>query len=126
MKKIFFAFCVSLLISCNMSDNIEKLPAGYEFIYEGGNQNGIYRYDKDNYSKFAIDSGVVDARYNDNYLLISVDTTYSMNPEKIDKKNLKYFIHNLKRDTIIKKISFKDLQKLIKEDKTLEEINITK
>lgn len=109
-----------------MSDNTEKLPAGYEFIYEGGNQNRVYRYDKNNYSTFAIDSGVVDAKHNDNYLLVSVDTTYSMNPEKIDKINLKYFIHDLKRDTIIKKISFRDLQKLIKEDKSLEDIDITK
>ncbi|MCG7281610.1 hypothetical protein MHJ94_09935 [Chryseobacterium taklimakanense] len=109
-----------------MSDNIEKLPAGYEYIHEGGNQNRIYRYDKNNYSSFGIDSGVVDVKYNDNYLLVSVDTTYSMNPEKTDKKNLKYFIHDLKKDTIIKKISFIDLQKRIKKDKSLEDIDITK
>lgn len=126
MKKTFFVLSVCTLVSCNMSDNIEKLPAGYEFIYEGGNQNRIYRYDKNNYSTFAIDSGVVDVKHNDSYLLVSVDTTYSMNPGKIDKKNLKYFIHNLKKDTIIKKISFADLQKLIIEDKSLKDIDITK
>lgn len=69
--------------------------------------------------------GVVDVKYNENYLLISVDTTYSMNPENIDKKTLKYFIHNLKRDTIIKKISYFDLRKIIKE-KSLEDIDLTK
>ncbi len=126
MKSIFFVLSLGILISCNMSDNIEKLPAGYEYIHEGGNQNRIYRYDKNNYSSFGIDSGVVDVKYNDNYLLVSVDTTYSMNPEKTDKKNLKYFIHDLKKDTIIKKISFIDLQKRIKKDKSLEDIDITK
>lgn len=126
MKNIFFVLSLGILISCNMSDNIEKLPAGYEYIHEGGNQNRIYRYDKNNYSSFGIDSGVVDVKYNDNYLLVSVDTTYSMNPEKTDKKNLKYFIHDLKKDTIIKKISFIDLQKRIKKDKSLEDIDITK
>ena len=109
-----------------MSDNIEKLPAGYEYMHEGGNQNRIYRYDKNNYSSFGIDSGVVDVKYNDYYLLVSVDTTYSMNPEKTDKRNLKYFIHDLKKDTIIKKISFVDLQKRIKKDKSLGDIDITK
>lgn len=107
-----------------MSDNTEKLPAGYEFIYEGGNQNRIYRYDSNNYSTFAIDSGVVDAQYNDNYILISVDPSYSMNPETIDKKNLKYFIHDLKKNTIVKKISFTDLQKMLKEDKSLNDLYI--
>ena len=126
MKSIFFVLSLGILISCNMSDNIEKIPAGYEYIHEGGNQNRIYRYDKNNFSSFGIDSGVVDVKYNDNYLLVSVDTTYSMNPEKTDKKNLKYFIHDLKKDTIIKKISFIDLQKRIKKDKSLEDIDITK
>lgn len=126
MKNIFFVLSLGILISCNMSDNIEKLPAGYEYIHEGGNQNRIYRNDKNNYSSFGIDSGVVDVKYNDNYLLVSVDTTYSTNPEKTDKKNLKYFIHDLKKDTIIKKISFIDLEKRIKKDKSLEDIDITK
>lgn len=126
MKKIFVILCVDILISCNMSDNIEKFPEGYEFIHEGGNQNRLYLYNRNNYSIFAIDSGIVDVKYNNNYLLVSVDTTYSMNPEKTDKRNLKYFIHNLKKDTIIKKISFADLQKLIKKDKSLEDIDITK
>jgi len=104
-----------------MSDSVEILPQGYEFVYEGGNQNRLIKN-----HKLIIDSGIVKCKYNDDYLLVSVDTTYSMNPDEIDKRNLQYFMQDLKRDTIIKKISFIDLQILIKKDNSIKDIDITK
>jgi len=110
-----------MMYSCNMSDNYEKLPfGGYEIDYEGGSQNRLLKK-----NKLIIDSGLVECKYNNAYMLISVDTTYSMSPKEKDKKNLKYFIQNLKKDTIIKEISYTDLQKIIKE-KSLKDIDVTK
>ncbi|UMQ44024.1 hypothetical protein MKS83_10035 [Chryseobacterium sp. Y16C] len=109
-----------ILYSCNNSDKVEKLPSGYEVFYEGGSQNRLL---KDN--ELIIDSGLVECKFKNNYLLVSVDTTYSMNPEKLNKKNLKYFIQDIKTDNTIRKISYKDLQAIIKE-KSLSDIDITK
>lgn len=121
MKNIIhIIFLLSLLSSCNMSDKYEKLPYGYEANFEGGRQNRLLRN-----NELVIDSGLVDCKYKNDYLLVSVDTTYSMNLEKISKKNLKYFVQDFKKDTTIKQISYSDLQKIIKE-KSLEDIDITK
>ncbi|KMQ63645.1 hypothetical protein ACM40_02270 [Chryseobacterium sp. BLS98] len=117
---IFIVITFFIIFSCNISDSYEKLPfGGYEIDFEGGSQNRLLKN-----NELIIDSGLVDCMYNDVYMLVSVDTTYSMNPEKKDKKNLKYFIQDLKKDTIIKKISYKDLKKIIKE-KSLKNIDIT-
>lgn len=72
-----------------------------------------------------IGSGLVECKYNDDYMFVSVDTTNSMAPEKVMKSNLKYFIQNLKTDTIIKAISYEDLKRLIT-DKSLDVIGVTK
>ncbi|WP_146943061.1 hypothetical protein [Chryseobacterium hagamense] len=112
---------IFLLISCNNSDFTEKMPLGYEFIFEGGNQNRLL---KDN--NLVIDSGLVDCKYNKYYIVVSVDTTFSDNPQKMPKSRLKYLIQNIKKDTVLNKISFSDLQKLIKRDKSLQDIDITK
>ncbi|MBB6369654.1 hypothetical protein [Chryseobacterium shigense] len=120
MKNILRLFVLTVVCSCNM-DNYAKLPfGGYGVDFEGGKNNRMMKN-----NMMIIDSGLVDCKYNDVYMLVSVDTTYSMNPHKVNKKNLKYFIQDLKKDTIIKKISYSDLQKIIKQ-KSLEEIDITK
>ena len=121
MKKILKLRAFLLMYSCNMSDNYEKLPfGGYEVDFEGGKQNRMMKN-----NKMIIDSGLVDCKYNNDYMFVSVDTTYSNYPNKVKKNNLKYFVQNLKTDTIIKKISYTDLQKIIKE-KSLHDIDITK
>jgi len=120
MKKTLIFTTLTTLISCNFSDKIEKIPDGYEIIYEGGNQNRLMKN-----NELIIDSGLVECKFKKDYLLISVDTTYSMHPEKLDKRNLKYFIQNIKKDSNIKKISYSTLQKIINE-KSLNEIDITK
>ncbi|QBO58398.1 hypothetical protein [Chryseobacterium salivictor] len=121
MKIIFFTVLLGLLLlSCNVSDSVEKLPEGYEFVYEGGNQNRLIKN-----HKLIIDSGVVECKYSDDYLLVSVDTTYSMNPENVDKRNLKYLFQNFKKDTAIHSISYNSLKLMIK-DKSLENIDITR
>ncbi|MGG5209821.1 hypothetical protein ACQWU4_12790 [Chryseobacterium sp. MIQD13] len=121
MKKILKLSTLLFIYSCNMSDNYEELPfGGYEVDFEGGNQNRMMKN-----NTMIIDSGLVDCKYNDAYLLISIDPTYSMTPKKVNKKDLKYFIQDLKKDTIIKNISYGDLQKIVK-GKSLEDIDITK
>lgn len=117
---IFITITFLTIFSCNNSDKVEKLPLGYEVLYEGGSQNRLLKN-----NELIIDSGLVDCKFKNDYLLISMDTTYSMNPQKINKKNLKYFIQDIKKDTILKEISFTGLLKIIKE-KSLEDINITK
>lgn len=120
LKMVILITYILFIQSCNNSDKFEKLPAGYEVLYEGGSQNRLLKN-----NELIIDSGLVDCKFKNDYLLLSVDTTYSMNSKKISKKDLKYFFQNLKKDTIIKKVSYVDLQKIIKE-KSLEEIDITK
>lgn len=109
-----------IIINYNFSDFEEKGPSNYSYIFEGGNQNRVM---KDN--KLIIDSGAVDFKYNDNYVVFSVDTTYSLQPNEISKLNLKYYIYDVKKNLLIKNIDFIKFQKLIHE-KSLEEIDITK
>lgn len=118
-KTLFISMTQLLLYSCNMSDSVEELPQGYKAIYEGGNQNRLIKN-----NKFFIDSGMVDVKYNDTYLLVSVDTTYSMNPNSVNKRNLKYFIQDLKQDTILRGISYQKLQHII-EKEALSDLDIT-
>ena len=104
-----------------MSDDYNKLPfGGYEVQFEGGSNNRLMKN-----NKMLIDSGLVDCKYNEKYLLISVDTTYSMEPNKIRKNQLQYFSQDILNDTIIKKVTYSQLRKIIKE-KSLEDIDITK
>lgn len=109
-----------LNIGCNGSDKLEKLPFDYEFIIEGGNQNRVMRN-----NSTIIDSGLVDYKYSNNYIVFSVDTTYSMNPKKIDKNELVYYFHDLKRDTLFEKISYKEFKKIVDEI-SLKELDISK
>lgn len=121
MKKLVMTIIFVIICqSCNLSDSVEKLPNGYEFIYEGGNQNRLIKN-----NKLIIDSGVLECKYNERFIIISVDTTYSMSPQNLNKNELQYFIQDLKTDTIIKKISYKNLKKRIKEN-SLENLDITK
>lgn len=120
IKNFFYISIITITInSCNNSDKIEKLPAGYEVFYEGGGQNRLLKN-----NMLVIDSGLVECKYKNDFLLVSVDTTFSMVPKKVDKRILKYFIQNLKKDSSLKKISYKDLQRIIM-IKSLEDINIT-
>jgi len=103
-----------------MSDSYQKLPfGGYEVNFEGGSNNRLIKN-----NEMLIDSGLVDCKYNERYLLISVDTTYSMEPRKLTKSSLQYFFQDIKNDTIIKIITYSELKKIIKE-KSLDDIDIT-
>lgn len=121
MKKTITIIIILLFfISCNMSDSYQQLPfGGYEVNFEGGSNNRLMKN-----NEMLIDSGLVDCKYNKKYLLISVDTTYSMEPKKVIKSKLQYFLQDIKNDTIIKKIAYSELKKIIKE-KSLQDIDIT-
>jgi hypothetical protein len=125
MKKIIYLFLLFFLFGCNISDYREQLPNKYEFWFEGGSNNRLAQGNMNEGYELVIDSGVVDCSYNDDYLLVSIDTTYSMYPEKVEKSKLQYLIQDLKKDSILRDISYEDLKKLISE-KSLQKIDISK
>lgn len=111
VKKYFiFAMIPHLCISCNFSDSAENAPMGYIFIIEGGNQNRVIKNDE-----LIIDSGLVEYKYSDKYIIFSVDTTYSMNPKKIRKDSLLYYLHDVEKDEFLKRLSYGKLKKIVKE-----------
>lgn len=124
MKK---AFLISVLIltftSCNFqaSDSIEDLSNKYQFIEEGGSLNMVLR---DN--EAVIDSGAVSASFNDDYIFFSEDTSYSMEPKKVSKKLLRYYIHNIKKDTLSKPLNYKFFSEFIRKNKIDEDLDISK
>ncbi|UZT99391.1 hypothetical protein ODZ84_07460 [Chryseobacterium fluminis] len=126
MKKyilIIFLALLSLFIVAangNFSDFREKGPSGYVFIFEGSKQNAIMRN-----NELVIDSGAVDFKYNKNYVVFSVDTTYSMKPQEINKSQLKYYLFDVKTNVLKENIKFDEFKTLVKE-KSLEDIDITK
>lgn len=109
--------------SCNfpISDSDEELPNNYMFSYEGGRQNRIVR---DN--QFILDSGAVSASFNDKYIFFSEDTTYSMEPKKVSKKILRYYICDIKKDTLSKPLDYNYFKKFIYQNKINEDLDISK
>ena len=120
MKKIILILALTL-VACNFqaSDLTEDLPAKYQFIEEGGSLNMVLR---DN--EAIIDSGAVNFSYNDKFIFFSVDTTYSMEPKKISKNKLIYYIHNIQKDTFSKPVNYNFIKKIISENKVEDENNI--
>lgn len=111
VKKYFiFAMMSYLCISCNFSDSAKNAPMGYVFIIEGGNQNRVIRN-----NELVIDSGLVEYKYDDKYIIFSVDTTYSMNPKKMRKDSLLYYLHDVEKEEFLECLSYEELKKVIKE-----------
>lgn len=120
MKKIILILALTV-VGCNFqaSDSTEDLPAKYQFIEEGGSLNMVLR---DN--EAIIDSGAVNFSYNDKFIFFSVDTTYSMEPKKISKNKLIYYVHNIQKDTFSKPVNYNFIKKIILENKVEDENNI--
>lgn len=108
LSSTFVLLLGAVLYSCNNSDYIQNMPKGYIFIYEGGNQNRILR---NNLS--VIDSGVVDCKFNSNFIVFAVDTTYSMDPLNVPKENLQYYIHNVSRDSLSEPLNLNSFRKML-------------
>ncbi|HEX8577643.1 MAG TPA: hypothetical protein VF677_15255 [Flavobacterium sp.] len=129
MKQVQIRFNKSILLpiitlcSCNFqaSDSIENLPEKYQFIEEGGSLNMVLRE-----NEAVIDSGAVDFRYNDKFIFFSVDTTYSMEPKKIAKEKLIYYVHNIQKDTFSKPLKYSFIKKFISRNKIEDKNNILK
>lgn len=119
MKKIILFTLAIISFSCNMSDQEFELPSQYVFVKEGGHSNIVLRN-----HKLIIDSGAVDFSYNDKFIFFSVDTTYSMEPKKIAKEKLIYYVHNIRKDTFSKPINYNFIKKFISENKIEDENNI--
>lgn len=123
MRKTFLLVVLTLiLISCNFQANDfeEDLTNKYQFIHEGGNQDRVIR---DN--KLVIDSGAVRASFNDDFIFFSEDTTYSMEPKKVSKKILRYYIHDIKKDTLSKPLSYNYFKNFIAKNKIEKDIDIS-
>jgi hypothetical protein len=122
MKKIILILALTL-VACNFqaSDSTEDLPAKYQFIEEGGSLNMVLR---DN--EAIIDSGAVNFSYNDKFIFFSVDTTYSMEPKKISKNKLIYYIHNIQKDTFSKPLNYINFKNFIIKNKINEDVDISK
>lgn len=120
MKKIILILALTL-VSCNFqaSDSTENLPSKYQFIEEGGSLNMVLR---DN--KAIIDSGAVNFSYNDKFIFFSVDTTYSMEPKKIAKEKLIYYVHNIPKDTFSKPVNYNFIKNFTLRNKVEDENNI--
>lgn len=104
-----------------LSDRYEKLHfGGNEVQFEGGLHNRMLKN-----HEWVFEKGLADCKYDKDYMFVSVDTNNSNYPKEMEKSNLKYFIQDLKKDSVLKTISYKDLQNLIKE-KSLDDIDITK
>lgn len=71
-----------------------------------------------------IDSGAVNFSYNYKFIFFSVDTTYSMEPKKISKNKLIYYVHNIQKDTFSKLVNYNFIKKIISENKVEDENNI--
>lgn len=117
MKNIFKNIVVVLIfVGCSNSDYIKDAPLGYVFIFEGGNQNRVIKN-----NKTIIDSGVVNFKFNKDYIVFSVDTTFS---NKQNKEVLLYYIHDIKKDHLYRNMNMKEFKKIIKKN-SLDDLDIT-
>ncbi len=119
MKKFILFTLTIISFSCNMSDQEFGLPSQYIFVKEGGHSNIVLRN-----NKLIIDHGAVDFSYDDKFIFLSVDTTYSMEPKKIAKEKLIYYVHNIQKDTFSKPLNYNFIKKIISENKVEDENNI--
>jgi hypothetical protein len=119
MKKILLLTLAIISFSCNMSDQEYILPSKYVFIKEGGSSNIVLRN-----HKLIIDHGAVDFTYNEKFIFFSVDTTFSMEPKKVSKEKLIYYVHNIQKDTFSKPINYNYIINIISKNKIENKNNI--
>jgi hypothetical protein len=108
MKKICTILIIIFFSNCNFSDYDKDLTDNYVLSIEGGKFNRIARN-----NEFIIDKGVVDANFNDKYIVFSFDTTNSNYPKDVPKEILKYYIHSKIDDTLSKELSYKQFKNML-------------
>jgi hypothetical protein len=91
------------------------------FFRGGGETNSILR-DHD----IIIRGGAVDYSYNEDYIFFSIDCTKAREPRILSKQLLFYYIHDIKKDTLYKPVSYKAFKEFIKENKIDKELDISK
>lgn len=106
--------------SCNNSDSNKNAPGNYVFIEEGGCQNRVMQN-----NKLIIDSGAVDFKFNKDFIVFSKDTTYSMNPSKIKKSDLIYYIYDVKKNILYREMTINEFKRIIN-NKDFENLDISK
>jgi hypothetical protein len=121
MRNLLILFALFFLFSCNLSNQDYELPSGYMFFRGGGETNSILR-DHD----IIIRGGAVDYSYNEDYIFFSIDCTKATEPRILSKELLFYYIHDIKKDTLYKPVSYKAFKEFIKENKIDKELDISK
>ena len=120
MKKSLIIFASFFTFSCNVTNQTHELPSGYEFYQGGGSTNSIYRH-----HDVIIRGGAVDYAYNDDYLFFSIDCTKAKEPRIVAKQLLFYYIHDIKKDTLYKPVSYTVFKEFMKKNKIDSEVDIS-
>lgn len=121
MRKLILIFTSFFFFNCNVTNQEYELPSGYIFYKGGGSTNCMLRN-----QEIIIEGGVVDYSYNDAYIFFSVDETKSKAPLKTPKSLLKYYIHDIKKDTLYKSVSYQVFNSFLNKNKIDDEYNISK
>jgi hypothetical protein len=121
MKKLILIFTSFFFFNCNVTNQVYELPRGYIFYKGGGSTNCMLRN-----HEMIIKGGVVDYSYNYDYVFFSADDTKSTDPLKISKSLLKYYIHDIKKDTLYKSVSYQVFNSFLNKNKIDDEYNISK
>lgn len=121
MRKLILIFTSFFFFNCNVTNQEYELPSGYIFYKGGGSTNCMLRN-----HEIIIEGGVVDYSYNDAYIFFSVDETKSKDPLKTSKSLLKYYIHDIKKDTLYKSVRYQVFNDFLNKNKINDEHNISK
>ncbi|PBI94266.1 hypothetical protein BSF41_00150 [Flavobacterium sp. ACN2] len=118
MKKLVL---ISLVFAygCNMSDQNFELPCNYIFVKEGGHSNIVLQK-----NKLIIDKGAVDFSFDDKFIFFSVDNNSSMEPYKVPKEKLTYYIHDINKDTLSKPLNYNFIRKFMIKNSVKKQNNI--
>ncbi|MFB3386618.1 hypothetical protein [Flavobacterium sp. LAR06] len=108
MKKLILISILIFANGCNMSDQNFELPSNYIFVREGGNSNIVLQK-----NKLIIDKGAVDFSFDNKFIFFSVDCSLSMEPYKVPKEKLIYYIHDIEEDTLSKPLNYNFVRKFM-------------
>lgn len=117
MKKIIIILV--LMCSCNMSDQEINLPEGYLYYKEGGYSNAVLRNHKG-----VIEHSAIDFSHNNSYIMFVFDTL-KVKPEKIDVKKLFFLVHDIKNDSLLKRMNFMEYKQFVKLHKIDKDVDLT-
>lgn len=117
MKKI--VIILILMCSCNMSDQEINLPEGYLYYKEGGYSNAVLRNHKG-----IIEHSAIDFSYSKSYIMFVFDTLQKK-PLKINAEKLFFLVHDIKNDSLLKRMNFLEYKQFVKFNKIGKDEDLT-